>query len=466
MKTHAILGLFLLSLTINLSFTSKVYANEWLSGWTRRIKGIMVGSSGDGVLNYSFGIIVVHFGSGSNSYNSTIGEESHIYCSGNCRNDFGDIRFTAGDGIALLDYYMYDKVDNASAKFWFKMDIGQNETKNFYIYWGNPDATSVSMTESDFFTVKGWQDTPLSGWYITNGWSVFFSFSMTEYQGPSYDTISVRITVKGLDSSWDIKIYSGDGSGSSFHRRHESGRLQGILTQTFRSFSSQLIVDANDFFNNIYAYITSGVINNRASTGYFKNANPAICSSIAYTDDSTSSISPNWQVALRKHVSPEPTFNGWSPPVSPTCTNVGTTTTIANAPCTFHAKWTGDTGKNISGFIFGTNNTGLWSNETWFNLGSDANVEWSNATKTLNSTISIIVQWQIWANDTDNTWGTTGIQSFTVTFPSIVPPQRRPSEPHQKPPPERPTPPLISPENAVVIFLIVMLAVAVLRKRH
>lgn len=99
---------------------------------------------------------------------------------------------------------------------------------------------------------------------------------------------------------------------------------------------------------------------------------------------------------------------------APTYSNVGTNTTVAGNPCRFSTKWTDETGlATTGGFIFGTNNTGTFTNETW--SAFSANPDWSNKTKTLNSTVSIRIEWQIWANDTSNNWNTTGLQYFVVT---------------------------------------------------
>lgn len=97
----------------------------------------------------------------------------------------------------------------------------------------------------------------------------------------------------------------------------------------------------------------------------------------------------------------------------PTYSNVGTNTTRAGQPCLFYAKWTDETGlATTGGFIFGTNNTGAWDNETW--TAFTTNPDWSNTTKTLNSTIGVRIEWQIWANDTGNNWNDTGLQYFIV----------------------------------------------------
>lgn len=97
---------------------------------------------------------------------------------------------------------------------------------------------------------------------------------------------------------------------------------------------------------------------------------------------------------------------------SPTYSNVGTSTNAAGQPCIFYAKWTDNVDlTSTGGFIFGTNNTGTWQNDTW--TAFSANPDWSNKTKTLNSSI-VVVQWRIWANDTSNNWNDTGLQSLTT----------------------------------------------------
>jgi len=98
----------------------------------------------------------------------------------------------------------------------------------------------------------------------------------------------------------------------------------------------------------------------------------------------------------------------------PTYSNVGTNSTLAGQPCEFYTLWNDNT--NVSGFIFGTNNTGSWVNETWvaFSVFYNSTAAWSNVTKTLNSTIDVVIQWQIWCNDTGNNWNNTGIQTFAT----------------------------------------------------
>lgn len=101
----------------------------------------------------------------------------------------------------------------------------------------------------------------------------------------------------------------------------------------------------------------------------------------------------------------------------PTYSSIGYSSTLAAQSCIFSCKWSDETA--LSGYIFGTNNTGTWTNETWAVLaGATA---WANVTKTLNSTASYRIEFKWWCNDTSNNWNNTAIQflvttSHTVTF--------------------------------------------------
>jgi PKD repeat protein len=98
----------------------------------------------------------------------------------------------------------------------------------------------------------------------------------------------------------------------------------------------------------------------------------------------------------------------------PLWSNGDTNNNVAGQHALFYAKWNDNVG--LSGQIFGSNNTGVWANDTWVQMGGLTN--WSNVTKTLNSTSSLL-QWRVWANDTSNNWNDTGILSFKVLRPPI-----------------------------------------------
>jgi hypothetical protein len=100
-------------------------------------------------------------------------------------------------------------------------------------------------------------------------------------------------------------------------------------------------------------------------------------------------------------------------PIFPIYSNVGTNTTKAGAVCQFRSKWTNN--ENMSGYIFGTNNTGTWRNETWTAWNPPQTPAWSNVTKTLNSTVGLVIGYRFYANNTNNNWSDTGIRIITLT---------------------------------------------------
>jgi len=61
-----------------------------------------------------------------------------------------------------------------------------------------------------------------------------------------------------------------------------------------------------------------------------------------------------------------------------------------------------------------------WKNDTWNNTNWDSTNEWSNVTKTINSTIGALIRWKVYANDTSNNWNASETYSF-ITSESIPP---------------------------------------------
>lgn len=102
----------------------------------------------------------------------------------------------------------------------------------------------------------------------------------------------------------------------------------------------------------------------------------------------------------------------------PTSSNVGQNNTVAGQDTLFYALWEDD--YSLSGYIFSTNNSGTWVNDSWKPLsGSEA---WTNVTKTLTSAIGIDIGWRIYANDSSDNWGDTGVMVLTTTPPADTTP--------------------------------------------
>ncbi len=106
-------------------------------------------------------------------------------------------------------------------------------------------------------------------------------------------------------------------------------------------------------------------------------------------------------------------FEVYGTPINtaPTYSSISASSTTVGTSSIFSSYWDEDSG--LSGYIFSTNNTGSWQNDTWTAFASTPS--WANVTKTLNSTVRQKVGYQWYVNDTSNLWNSTGIQTLELT---------------------------------------------------
>jgi len=104
---------------------------------------------------------------------------------------------------------------------------------------------------------------------------------------------------------------------------------------------------------------------------------------------------------------------GLQPQTALIFSNIGLSSTAANSTCTFSCLWTDAQG--LDTFIFSTNNTGSWQNDSAVSLSGT--VAWTNVTKTLNPTVGTVVGYEWFANDTDDNLASTGILTLTTSGP-------------------------------------------------
>lgn len=85
---------------------------------------------------------IVHYGAGTDS-----GED--VYLNGNCRTDFGDIRFF--EGAVELSYWMESMTTSSTAVFWVKL-AGNLDTGALAVtlQYGNPAVTTTSNGDDTF----------------------------------------------------------------------------------------------------------------------------------------------------------------------------------------------------------------------------------------------------------------------------------------------------------------------------
>ena len=100
--------------------------------------------------------------------------------------------------------------------------------------------------------------------------------------------------------------------------------------------------------------------------------------------------------------------------IAPTFSNNQTNTTIAGASVLFSILWNDGPLLHPNGqYVFSTNNTGVWVNDTPVNF--TATPEWANVTKTLNTTSGLTIGYQWYANDSAGNINNTQVFILTTT---------------------------------------------------
>jgi peptidylprolyl isomerase len=104
----------------------------------------------------------------------------------------------------------------------------------------------------------------------------------------------------------------------------------------------------------------------------------------------------------------------------PTYSSISISSTVAGSTSTFSTLWADNA--NVSGYIFETNNTGAFVNDTWTPFSNFVSPTSSNAmvTKTLDYMIGDVVQWRFWCNDTNNNWNAVSTQSLFVDTDKVL----------------------------------------------
>jgi hypothetical protein len=100
---------------------------------------------------------------------------------------------------------------------------------------------------------------------------------------------------------------------------------------------------------------------------------------------------------------------------APSYSNAAVNTTLAGYHAEADVLW--NTGTNVSGYVFGSNASSSWVNQTWTALTTmyNATAAWANYTGLMLPTSISNVQWEQWFNDSANTWTGTGLLNTTTS---------------------------------------------------
>lgn len=104
---------------------------------------------------------------------------------------------------------------------------------------------------------------------------------------------------------------------------------------------------------------------------------------------------------------------------APTYSDLSYSTTVIGASCDFNITINDETDLTVSGsYIFSTNNTGTWTNNTAVILTSTPQTV--SVSKTLNNSVGQVLGYNWFFNDTAGNWNSTGIQTLTTTSESYT----------------------------------------------
>jgi len=295
-------------------------------GWLYRKAHAINGTTAGAQTNYQMRI-VVYYGSGTDSGES-------VYLNGKCRTDFGDIRFTASDGVTPLDYWMESYTVSSNAVFWVEVPSipASPNTTTIYIYYGNSNATTTSNGVNTFVAFDDFSTDTLSQYVlIDNVWTIsngilsrnatsvvggFISKSMSLSRayalrayfyagssdcGPGF----IWGTAGGGESSVSgyIANYYYNNSSYSYVRRYSAGSFTNLvaLPTTYSGWATlEIRIDPT--------YIT--VIRNNVQDAQVSDTTFSTLSGIGFRQKATSVSAVDWW-ALRKYVSPEPSHGAW-----------------------------------------------------------------------------------------------------------------------------------------------------------
>ena len=186
-------------------------SSSWLSGWEFRKAHLITGSAGAGN-NYQVKI-VVHYGPGSDSW-------ADVYCNHNCQSNFGDIRFTADDGISLLHFWREEVVASDHAVFWVQITGNLSLDVSIYVYYGNPTAVSTTNGDATFiffddfesgaFNPSKWEDP--GEWQIVNT-SVHDGLYAAYCNDWAHNqTLWCNLTSKNLNNGFILHVWTRSGA--------------------------------------------------------------------------------------------------------------------------------------------------------------------------------------------------------------------------------------------------------------
>jgi len=187
------------------------------------------------------------------------------------------------------------------------------------------------------------------------------------------------------------------------------------MNMTYTTKSIWFNVSLNEVGNScLYSLDNSANISMTNSSGNWNAQNSSMTDGSHSVKFSCSDVSGNMNASMGNiyfSIDTYPFFSQYS-----------SNNTVAGLTTKHQIYWSDIIG--LSGYIFSFNNgTGSFINDSWIQFSGVGN--WSNVTKSINSSIGSTIQWKVYANDTYNNWNLTDTYSYitsgsdTCTPPAI-----------------------------------------------
>jgi hypothetical protein len=174
---------------------------------------------------------------------------------------------------------------------------------------------------------------------------------------------------------------------------------------TYTTKSTWFNVSLNEVGNScLYSLDNSANISMTNSSGNWNAQNSSMTDGSHSVKFSCSDISGNMNSSMENSYFSIDTY--------PFFSQYSSNNTVAGLTTKHQVYWSDIIG--LSGYIFSFNNgTGSFINDSWIQFLGVGN--WSNVTKSINSSIDSTIQWKVYANDTNNNWNITDTYSYITS---------------------------------------------------
>lgn len=374
---------------------------------------------------------------------------------------FKDLRFTNGSENTLLSYWIEYNASSNYAEIWVKIPAMSNTVNtSIYMYYGNDAALTTRNGDGTFIFFDNASGTIGDKWNTSEGDNTAaFSYASGYIQAswvsgdkmtrlkivdghtvPNDMIMDYEQWVSGTnglpgvmpryiskDDNYDIWVPSADINSARIFQTVSGSRSE-VSSSAGKSVSEDIWHDMEvSAVGTTFKIYANGVLQHTATDSSHTTGKIGL---FAYYD---SPAVQRWKnVRVREYSANEAninySFGAEQEPAEttkPTYSNDAHNTTIAGNSIKFSIQYDDTTALHPDGqYIFSTNNTGTWANESAVNFTATPN--WANVTKTLNSTASLVIGYRWYADDNAGNINNTGIFSLTTTsatFVDIIPSQ-------------------------------------------